>query len=85
MEERTQRKVQVGVVISDGREKTITVEIVDSRRHQRYGKTISVRKQFHVHDAENDARVGDTVRIMETRPISKTKRWRVTEVVERAR
>ena len=83
--ERASRKVRTGVVISDIRDKTVTVEVVRSKRHRRYGKTISVRSKFHVHDETNDASLGDTVRIIETRPISKTKRWRVEEVVERAR
>ncbi len=82
---RAKRKTRVGVVTSDGRDKTVTVEVTDSKRHPKYGKTVSVRKKFHVHDEENDARLGDTVRIVETRPLSKTKRWRLSEVVERAR
>ena len=83
--DRNSRKVRTGVVISDVRDKTITVEVVDSRRHPKYSKTVRVRKKFHVHDEANDARVGDTVRIVETRPLSKSKRWRVEEIVERAR
>lgn len=83
--ERGQRKVRVGVVVSDARNKTITVEVVSAKRHPRYGKTVHVRKKYHVHDEGNDARLGDTVRITETRPLSKTKRWRVAEIVERAR
>ncbi len=83
--ERTNRKVRVGIVISDARDKTVTVEVRDAKRHPRYGKTIPVRKKYHVHDEANDANVGDTVRIVETRPLSKSKRWRVEEVVERAR
>ncbi len=85
MTDRARRKTRVGVVISDARDKTVTVEVVDSRRHPKYGKTVSVRRKFHAHDEANDARLGDTVRIDETRPLSKTKRWRVSEVVERAR
>ena len=77
MSERNTRKVRVGVVISDARDKTITLEIKDSKRHARYAKTLPRRKRLHVHDENNDARVGDTVRVMETRPLSKTKRWRV--------
>jgi small subunit ribosomal protein S17 len=83
--ERPSRKVRVGVVISDVRDKTVTVEVVDSKRHPRYGKTVPVRAKFHAHDELNDARLGDTVKIVETRPLSKTKRWRVESVVERAR
>ena len=83
--ERSRRKVRVGVVVSDARDKTVTVEVRDSKRHPRYGKTVPVRRRFHVHDADNEANVGDTVRIAETRPLSKTKRWRLDQIVERAR
>ena len=85
MTDRTARKVRVGIVVSDARDKTITVEVADTTRHPRYGKTVPRRKKFHVHDETNDARTGDTVRIIETRPLSKSKRWRVAEIVERAR
>jgi len=85
MTDRARRKTRVGVVISDAREKTVTVEVVDSKPHARYGKIMRVRKKFHAHDEQNDAHLGDTVRIVETRPLSKTKRWRVSEIVERAR
>jgi len=85
MTDRTARKVRVGVVVSDARDKTVTVEVNDTTRHRRYGKTVPRRKKFHAHDETNDARMGDTVRIIETRPVSKTKRWRLAEVVERAR
>lgn len=83
--ERGRRKIRVGVVVSDARDKTVTVEVRDSKRHPKYGKTVPVRKRFHAHDEANDAHIGDTVRIVETRPISKSKHWRVDEVVERAR
>jgi small subunit ribosomal protein S17 len=83
--ERGRRKIRVGVVISDARDKTVTVEVRDSKRHPKYGKTVPVRKRFHAHDEANDAHIGDTVRIVETRPISKSKHWRVDEIVERAR
>ena len=83
--ERRSRKVRTGVVVSDARDKTVTVEVVDSKRHPKYGKTVPVRRKFHAHDAANDANLGDTVRIAETRPLSKTKRWRVEEIVERAK
>ena len=83
--ERGRRKTRVGVVVSDARDKTVTVEVRDSKRHPKYGKTVPVRKRFHAHDENNDANVGDTVRIVETRPISKSKHWRVAEIVERAR
>ena len=85
MTERGRRKVRTGVVVSDVRDKTVTVDVVDSKRHPRYGKTMPVRKRYHAHDELNDAHLGDTVRIEETRPLSKSKRWRVSEVVERAR
>ena len=85
MTDRARRKTRVGVVISDVRDKTVTVEVVDSKRHAKYGKTVRVRKKFHAHDEQNDAHIGDTVWIEETRPLSKTKHWRVSEVVERAR
>jgi small subunit ribosomal protein S17 len=83
--ERARRKVQTGVVVSDARNKTVTVEVVSSKRHPKYGKTMPVRSKYHAHDERNDAKLGDTVRIEETRPLSKTKRWRVAEVLERAR
>jgi len=83
--ERARRKVQVGVVVSDVRDKTVTVEVAGSQRHPKYGKTMPVRTKYHAHDENNDARLGDTVRIVETRPLSKTKRWRLAEVLERAR
>jgi small subunit ribosomal protein S17 len=79
------RKTRVGVVVSDGRDKTVTVEVPASFTHPRYDKVVRRTTKFHAHDEANDAKVGDTVRIMETRPISKQKRWRVVEVVERAR
>lgn len=82
---RNSRKVRVGVVVSDARDKTVTVEVPRSVRHPRYDKIVRTSAKFHAHDEENDARVGDTVRIMETRPLSKQKRWRVIEVLERAR
>ena len=85
MADRKARKVRTGVVVSDGRDKTITVEVSDVVRHAKYSKTVRRRKRLHVHDEQNDARMGDTVRVMEPRPLSKTKRWRVVEVVERAR
>ncbi|HEX6300706.1 MAG TPA: 30S ribosomal protein S17 [Acidimicrobiia bacterium] len=82
---RSGRKVRVGVVVSDSRDKTVTVEVASSSRHPRYDKIVRTSAKFHAHDETNDAHVGDTVRIMETRPLSKQKRWRVVEVVERAR
>ena len=84
-EERARRKTRVGVVVSDGRDKTVTVEVPSSFGHPRYDKVVRRSTKLHAHDEANDAKVGDTVRIVETRPISKQKRWRVVEVVERAR
>ena len=82
---RGRRKVRVGVVVSDSRDKTVTVEVPHSATHPRYDKVVRTSTKFHAHDEQNDANVGDTVRIVETRPLSKQKRWRVVEVVERAR
>ena len=85
MSDRAQRKERTGVVTSDARDKTITIEVTASKRHMRYDKVIPSRTRLHVHDENNEARAGDTVRVSETRPLSKTKRWRLVEVVERAR
>jgi small subunit ribosomal protein S17 len=81
---RERRKVRVGVVVSDHRDKTVTVEVVNSVTHSRYDKVMRRRTRLHVHDEANDARVGDTVQIMETRALSKLKGWRVVDIVERA-
>lgn len=85
MVERAPRKSRVGVVVSDARSRTITVRIERATRHRRYDKIVRTAKRLHVHDEENDARNGDRVLIMETRPQSKTKRWRLVEILERAR
>ena len=85
MSERAARKLRTGIVVSDARDKTVTVEVASAARHRIYQKTVRTSTKLHAHDEENSARVGDTVRIMETRPLSKTKRWRVVEIVERAR
>ncbi len=82
---RKRRKVRVGVVVSDSRDKTITVEVPNLTAHPRYDKVVRRSTKFHVHDETNDARLGDKVEIMETRPVSKQKRWRLVEIVERAR
>ncbi|HJL89592.1 MAG TPA: 30S ribosomal protein S17 [Acidimicrobiales bacterium] len=79
------RKVREGVVVSDIQDKTAVVLVVDRVRHRRYGKTIQRSKRLHAHDEANDAKVGDRVRVQETRPLSKLKRWRVVEILERAR
>ena len=85
MTDRASRKIRTGIVVSDARDKTVTVEIVASVRHKIYQKTMKSTKKLQAHDEANEAHVGDTVRLMETRPLSKTKRWRVIEIVERAR
>jgi small subunit ribosomal protein S17 len=79
------RKVRQGVVVSDTRDKTITVRIDSARPHRVYKKTVRRSSKLHVHDEQNDANVGDTVRIMECRPLSAQKRWRLVEIVERAK
>ena len=83
--ERTTRKERVGLVVSDKMDKTITVAIQRQVKHPIYGKFIKKTTKLKAHDENNDANDGDTVRIMETRPLSKSKRWRLVEVVERAR
>jgi len=84
-EARKRRKVREGVVTSAGMYKTIVVTVVERVRHARYNKFVLRTKKLYVHDEANDAGVGDRVRVMETRPLSKTKRWRVVEILERAR
>lgn len=79
------RKVREGQVTSSGMNKTAVVSVVDRVRHQKYGKTVQRTKKLYVHDENNDLRVGDRVRVMETRPLSKLKRWRLLEILERAR
>ena len=83
--ERAFRKVREGVVESTKMEKTIVVKVVDRVRHPLYDKTLQRTKRLYVHDELNDAREGDRVRVQETRPLSKLKRWRLLEVLERAR
>ena len=84
-QERSNRKVRQGVVVSAANDKTITVQIRERKPHRVYGKMMNSSKKLHAHDEENEAGVGDTVRIMETRPLSKTKRWRLVEIVEKAK
>jgi small subunit ribosomal protein S17 len=79
------RKVREGTVVSVAMEKTAVVTVVERVRHPRYAKTVQRTKRVHAHDEANDLRVGDRVRVAETRPLSKTKRWRVVAVLERAR
>ncbi len=85
MEERNLRKTRVGKVVSTKMDKTIVVAVVDSVRHPKYGKIMKRTVKIHAHDANNECTVGDTVAVMETRPLSKTKRWRLTEIVEKAK
>jgi len=79
------RKVREGIVVSAKMDKTIVVAVVDRVQHRRYGKTLQRTKRLYAHDDANDAREGDRVRVTETRPLSKQKRWRLVEVLERAR
>jgi small subunit ribosomal protein S17 len=83
--ERGRRKVRTGVVVSDAMDKTILVRIDRQVRHPLYGKTVRRSSKLAAHDETNDAHVGDTVRVVETRPLSKSKRWRLVEIVERAK
>ena len=82
---RGERKMRTGVVVSERMDKTVLVQIRQAVRHRAYGKTVRSTSKLAAHDEANDAHVGDTVRVMETRPISKTKRWRVVEILERAK
>jgi small subunit ribosomal protein S17 len=79
------RKVREGLVVSSKMDKTVVVAVTDRVRHRRYGKTLQRTRKLYAHDEANDAREGDRVRITETRPLSRQKRWRVIEVLERAR
>ena len=85
MEERNQRKVYRGRVVSDKMDKTITVAVDTMKKHPLYGKRVKYTKKFKAHDEKNEARMGDTVVIMETRPLSKTKLFRLVEIAEKAR
>ena len=84
-ETRKLRKVRVGKVVSDKMDKTIVVAIEDNVRHPKYGKIIKRTVKIHVHDEKNTCGVGDKVSVMETRPLSKTKRWRLVEIIEKAK
>lgn len=79
------RKVREGLVVSDAMQSTVVVAVVERVRHPRYGKTVQRTKRIYVHDDGDTAKLGDRVRVVETRPMSKLKRWRVAEVLERAR
>ena len=84
-EDRAVRKVREGTVVSNSMDKTAVVAVVDRVRHAKYNKFVLRTKKLYVHDETNDVNVGDKVRVMETRPISKNKRWRITDVLERAK
>ena len=83
--ERTSRKVREGLVVSDKMDKTVVVEVEDRVKHPKYGKVIRRTKRYKAHDAENACGVGDRVLLMETRPLSATKRWRVSQILEKAK
>lgn len=84
-ENRGNRKVRLGTVVSDKMNKTIVVKVETVKQHPLYKKTIKTSKKYKVHDENNEAKVGDVVKIMETRPLSKEKRWRLVEIIERAK
>ena len=85
MENRGYRKTRTGVVVSDKMDKTVVVAIKTKVRHPLYGKMVNRTRKFKAHDEENACGIGDTVRIMETQPLSKDKRWRVAEIIEKAK
>ena len=84
-ERANRRKVREGLVVANAMDKTAVVAVIERVRHPRYAKTVQRTKRLYAHDEANDLRVGDRVRVQETRPMSKQKRWRVVEVLERAR
>ena len=81
--ERNRRKNRIGVIVSDKADKTVTVQVERRFAHPLYGKQVAKTKKYQAHDENNEYKVGDKVRMVETRPVSKTKRWRVTELIER--
>jgi small subunit ribosomal protein S17 len=83
--QRAARKVREGVVVSNGMDKTAVVAVIERVRHLKYNKFVLQTKKLYAHDETNDVNVGDRVRVMETRPVSKSKRWRITDVLERAK
>ena len=85
METRNLRKERIGVVFSNKMDKSITVAVKWKEKHPIYGKFVNKTKKYHAHDEKNECNIGDTVRILETRPLSKTKRWRLVEIIERAK
>ncbi len=84
-EERNMRKTRTGIVVSDKMDKTVVIAIKDNVRHPLYGKIIKRTSKIHAHDEKNECGIGDRVAVMETRPLSKTKRWRVVEIIEKAK
>ena len=84
MEERNLRKTRTGIVVSDRMDKTIVVAVRDNVRHPLYNKIVKKTYKLKAHDENNECKVGDTVKVMETRPLSKDKRWRLVEIIERA-
>jgi small subunit ribosomal protein S17 len=84
-EERNDRRMREGLVVSTTMDRTAVVTTIDRARHRRYGKTVQRTTNLYVHDADNELNVGDRVRVVETRPLSKTKRWRLDEVLEKAK
>ncbi len=84
-ENRGNRKIRIGTVSSDKMDKTITVSVETVKQHPLYKKTVKTSKKYMAHDEENEAKIGDIVKIMETRPLSKDKRWRLIEVVQKAK
>ena len=85
METRNLRKTRIGIVSSDKMDKTITVTVKYKEKHPIYGKFVNKTKKYHAHDEKNEAQVGDRVLLMETRPLSKLKRWRLVEIIEKAK
>ena len=85
MEERNLRKTRTGKVVSDKMDKTITVAVEDHVKHPLYGKIVKRTYKLKAHDENNECKIGDTVKVMETRPLSKDKRWRLVEIIERAK
>jgi small subunit ribosomal protein S17 len=85
MEIRNLRKERIGIVYSNKMDKSITVAVKWKEKHPIYGKFVNKTKKFHAHDEKNECNIGDTVKIMETRPLSKTKRWRLVEIIEKAK
>lgn len=85
IQDRNRRKTKVGIVVSDKMDKTISVAVEDFVRHSLYGKAVKRTKKFKAHDENNECNIGDKVRIMETRPLSKDKRWRLVNVIEKVK